>query len=432
MNIRRSELPLALSMFFYFFLVITTFWILKPIKKGLFIEFYKAAGGFELLGPTLTGSQAELIAKVMNMVVAFFAVVVFTQLSRNLRRQQLTFVFSGFCALAFLLFLFVLGEGPGETGVWVFYLFGDLFNTLMVATFFAFLNDSFRPEAAKRNYGLIILGGVTGGAFGSMVVRAVITELAFSDWMWIAFGLSLVIAAVAWFAGREVEKDPPPEDPTPAVEEKSASENPAIEGARLVFSSRYLLAITAMVALYEIVSTILDFQFTATVEELAVGGTSAHFATVFAITNTTALVIQLFLTSFVLQRFGIGVALLIMPVAIMAASTGYLILPILLLGSSLNTVDNALNYSLNQSARETLYTPTSRNEKYKAKAFIDMFVQRFAKALAVGVALGLTVYFDSFSTVRYLSILTIGAVVLWLVAARYAGRRFAEMTGEGR
>ena len=90
MDIRREELPLALLMFSYFFLVITCFWILKPLKKGLFIEFYDETG-FDLLGVTYLAPQAELLAKILNMVVAFAAVVVFTRLSRQLRRQQLTY-----------------------------------------------------------------------------------------------------------------------------------------------------------------------------------------------------------------------------------------------------------------------------------------------------------------------------------------------------
>ena len=71
-TLRREELPFALLMFGYFFLVITTFWILKPLKKSLFIGFYDESG-LALLGATLTAAQAELIAKVMNMVVAFLA-----------------------------------------------------------------------------------------------------------------------------------------------------------------------------------------------------------------------------------------------------------------------------------------------------------------------------------------------------------------------
>ena len=71
---RHEELPFALLMFGYFFLVITSFWILKPIKKASFIEFYENAG-FDLLGWQLTGPQAELLAKVLNMFVAIAAVV---------------------------------------------------------------------------------------------------------------------------------------------------------------------------------------------------------------------------------------------------------------------------------------------------------------------------------------------------------------------
>ena len=85
MDIKPSEWPLALLMFSYFFLVITSFWILKPLKKGLFIEFYDQ-GGFHLLGIDFSAPQAELLAKVLNMLVAFIAVVVFTALSRQLRR----------------------------------------------------------------------------------------------------------------------------------------------------------------------------------------------------------------------------------------------------------------------------------------------------------------------------------------------------------
>ena len=85
-----------------------------------------------------------------------------------------------------------------------------------------------------------------------------------------------------------------------------------------------------------------------------------------------------------MSRLGVGVALLFLPIAVLAGSMGFTVLPILWVGSSLNTVDNAFSYSINQSAKESLYVPTTRDEKYKAKAFIDMFVQRFAKAVAVG------------------------------------------------
>ncbi len=114
----------------------------------------------------------------------------------------------------------------------------------------------------------------------------------------------------------------------------------------------------------------------------------------------------------------------LLPLSILSVSTGYLILPGLWIASALNTADNGLSYSINQSAKEALYVPTSSAEKYRAKAFIDMFVQRLAKAIAVVISLGLTFAFSDFESLRYLSVVTLLLLLLWIAAARYAGRQF--------
>ena len=251
-------------------------------------------------------------------------------------------------------------------------------------------------------------------------------------WVLVCIAGTLLIAAVAWGAGREVAKNPPPEEPPSQAPGKPTAGNPALEGARLVFRSRYLLSVVAIVGLYEIVSTVMDFQFTATVVHYLEGDAiGQQFATVYTITNVVALLVQLLFTSLVMTRFGVGVALLVLPIAALGGSGAFMAMPILFFGSALNTADNAFSYSINQSAKEALYVPTTRDEKYKAKAFIDMFVQRFAKAIAVGVSLGITTVFADFSSVRWLSIFTTAITVLWILAARYAGRHFREMT-EGK
>jgi len=427
-DIRRSELPTALLMFSYFFLVITSFWILKPIKKSIFIQFYEKAG-FDLFAYHLSGPQAELLAKVLNMVVAFVAVAVFTWLARRFRRQQLTFIFTGFFLASYVVYGFVI-KRPQSVTVWTFYLYGDLFSTLMVATFFAFLNDSVTPDDAKRLYGLVCLGGVAGGVFGTTTLRVLIAKIDVVGWLWVCFGLGLLILVVAFAAGRRIERDPPPEpEVAPAEMEKKGKGNPALEGARLVFGSRYLLSIVAIVGLYEIVSTVMDFQFTSTIDHYLSGpAIGKQFATVFAITNIVSMLVQLFFTSFVMSRLGVGVALMVLPVSALAGSMGFMALPVLGMGSALNTLDNGFSYSINQSAKEALYVPTTRDEKYKAKAFIDMFVQRFAKAVAVGVSLGITMVFREFSSLRWLSGFTIAVIALWIFAVLYAGRSFKNMT----
>ena len=428
LDIRREEWPQALLMFSYFFLVITTFWILKPLKKGLFIGFYQQSG-FDLDSWHMSAPQAELLAKVLNMVVAMAAVAAFSLLSRTLQRQRLTVAFCAFFLITFAGYALTI-DSAGSLTVWSFYLFGDLYSTLMVATFFAFLNDSVQPDEAKRLYGLIGLGGVSGGWFGTEVLRAYISQLSSAEWMWICLGVTVAIAGIAVLAGGLFDRKPvAPEaakkEPSPAA--AAAAGNPAIEGARLVFRSPYLLSVVAIVGLYEMVSTIMDFQFSSTVAHYTSGAElKQQFATVFAFTNRFAFFVQLLLTSFVMSRWGLGVALLFLPVAALLGSAAFLVTPVLLVGSALNTADGGFSYSINQSAKEALYVPTTRDEKYKAKAFIDMFVQRFAKAVAVGLSLLITTWFTGFESLRWLSLLTVGILVLWIIAARYAGRVFAQ------
>ena len=428
-RVQKGEWSFVVLMFCYFFAVITTFWILKPIKKALFIDYYNVGGhSFDLFGWGLSGPQAELIAKIGNMLVVFVAAVVFTWLARTLRRQQLTYVFAAFCFVLLLMYRALL-PNPSEATVWSFYIFGDLYNSLMVATFFAFLNDSVSPLDARRLYGPIILGGVTGGAFSSFFVRAQIGNFEPSDWALICAGIMLVIAAIAGAAGRWVDRwGAPTAVETPIGADEKKRSGVALEGALLVFRSRYLLAIVGLVGIYEVVSQLLDYQFTATVVHYVTGATGEHFATVFAITNIVALAVQLFVTANVMSRFGVKAALLVMPILILGGAGLFLLMPILWVGSSLNTVDNSFNYSINQSARESLYTPLSRDEKYKAKACIDMFLYRTAKVVAIGVALFLGAVIEEFTAVRVLSFLTIFLALVWIGIARYAGDRFREMT----
>ncbi|MDD9967151.1 MAG: Npt1/Npt2 family nucleotide transporter [Myxococcales bacterium] len=434
LDIRREELPQALMMFLYFLLVITTFWILKPIKKALFISHYKEAGGFHFGSLSFDAAQAELLAKTLNMFVALAATMAFGALSNRFHRHQLTNIFAAFFIAGFVVYTGLL-HAPASGTVWTFYLFGDLFSTIMVATFFAFLNDTVDADAAKRTYGLVVLGGVAGGVLGSNVVRSLIDTLSRTSWLWICIGVNLAIMLIATIVGRRFDRDATSSDarlrdgsgtaPSPQSAQLAPARNPALEGARLVLRSRYLMSIVAIVGIYEMVSTIMDFQFSATIANYCEGPEiGRQISLAFAVMNTTAFAVQLLLTSFVMRRFGAAVALMVLPVATALGSAAFLALPVLAIGRLIPTFDGALAYSINQSAKEALYVPTTRDEKYKAKAFIDMFVQRLAKALAVGLSLIMTSVVTDFSGVRWLSLATLVLIAVWTTAARYAGRHF--------
>jgi AAA family ATP:ADP antiporter len=428
-EVRREELPFALLMGSYFFLVITSFWILKPLKKSVFIEFYDRAG-IQWGATALDAAQTELLAKVLNMAVAAGAVACFSLLARRLRREKLALTFTAVFVVGEIAFSIALAR-PGALSVWSFYFFGDLFSTLMVATFFAFLNDSVSPDAAKRLYGPIGLGGVLGGVVGTSVLSVWIRALGVSRWLWICAGLGAAIGAAAVAAARMAEHLRPEARAARRAAATDAERRGlavAALGARLVARSRYLLAIASLVALYEIASTILDFQFTSTVaHQLDGDAIGQQFALVFAITNAVSVAVQLGVTSPVLTALGVGPALLFLPTAILVGSSAFLLHPSLWTGSLLNTADNGFSYSINQSAKEALYVPAREEEKYHAKAFIDMFVQRFAKALGVGLSLIATTWFAELAMVRWLSFGTLALLALWVPVVLHVGRRFRSL-----
>lgn len=427
---RDTRLHAAL-MFAFFFLVIALFWMLKPVKKALLLAHH--ADGLQLAGQLFSAPQVELLAKGLNMLVALAAALVFSVVALRLRRARfVAVVVVGFALLFGSLAL--SGEVDSTLRVWTLYVGGDLFVTAMVAAFFAFLNDSEDPLAARRLYGLICLGGVLGGAFGSTVLagRVLSWSVGASAMAgWTALGC-LVILALALAAGRVVARHVPPDDATEdAVPDHPRRLQAAFAGASATFHSRYLLRIVAIVGLYEMVSTLVDFQFTATVLHFVEPAQRGrYFTDVFAFTNIVALVVQLLLTPFVLRRLGVGAGVLWLPVLLTAAVLGFWAAPVLLLASLLSTADNAFAYSLNQSAKEILYVPLARDGKYRAKAFIDIFVLRCAKALAVLLSLLISAAFVGFSALNGIILMTLLLLGIWLYAARALGREYGGLEAE--
>jgi AAA family ATP:ADP antiporter len=189
------------------------------------------------------------------------------------------------------------------------------------------------------------------------------------------------------------------------------------------------MAIAMIMFLYEINSQILDYQYSSSSQAIeGAAGTSAFLAQAGTIVGVISVVTQLFLVSFIIRQFGITTALLVLPAAMALASGIYFVTPMLTTAALLTISDNSFNYSINQTARETLFVPTSDDVKYKARAFINMLLQRIGKGAAILMVLG----FGAMSNlpIRYLSILALAVIAVWVGFAIYAGRRFDELTSE--
>lgn len=410
-DLRSGEMEPALLMFGFFFSVTAVFQILKPLKKGLFVSQF--------------GAERELMAKGINIDVAFAAMVGFTVLYNGLGGRQLVKLLCGSFLTALLVFAGLISDQPPAVVNYAFYLFGDLWSTVWIATFWAFLNEISTPEQSQRLYGLIGTGGLLGGMAGSALVAGVVERYSGRPLLLFCAALTGLIWLFVWRVDELARSHRAgmrrQESHVPLERFRFSS---ALEGARMVIKSKYLLAIVGILALYEFCSQILDYQFSAVLAASLSGGrnTQAYLAHVYLGTNVLSLLVQLLLTSLLLRRFGPGAGLVVLP-AVMALSSGaFWIEPTLLMGSLLIVSDNGLNYSINQTARETLYVPTSSDAQYKARAFTNMFMQRVAKGLAILISATFM-----WVGVRWLSPVTILITLLWVSIAIFAGRHFQQL-----
>jgi AAA family ATP:ADP antiporter len=269
------------------------------------------------------------------------------------------------------------------------YIFGDMFVSSMVALFFATLHDRSSMAEARRIYGQIGIGGVLGGLVGSVAAGG-LDQAAGTEG---ALGMSLALTLCVAVIGRVISRKIPAKDTTinPADAEPAFSHLSLFKGAHTVLHSRPLLLIAGVLLLYEIASVVIDYQFTAAVSRhVSTANLKQYFGAVYTFSNAMALLVQLLLTTWILRRHSLKLALLVMPLAILLGESAYLLFPMLLTASLLNTTDGAFAYSIQQTAREALYVPLSRHEKYEAKAFVDIVWLRFSKGIAVVLSLGLS------------------------------------------
>ena len=453
-------------MFLYINQVLTIFWILKPLKKSLFIGQYNGEAPFKLGSMEMLASGAELLAKGMNLIIAFLIVIFLTLLTRLAKRQILTYICMGSVLTMTLYFSFkplftfqpstlelwlgfstdyskiqILAQS--ETTVWLFYWFGDLYVSLMLAAFFSFLHDTVDLKNAKRLYGFIVLGAVSGGAIGSTYFRGWIKDMTNQQWLHVVIGIGLVICVLAAVAGRMAKTIPHNEPDSAPNDVPKKKFNAAIEGASLVLKSRYLIAIAGIVGFYEITSEVLDFQFTAIIEHFVKEDNQGKsFANVYAIGNIAALVIQLVFSIIAVKfpNYRIHWILLILPLSIALSSLFFIIAPILIAGSLLKIADSSFAYSVNQTGRETLYNPLSRQEKYVARAFVEVFIQRAGKVAALLIAFLVPLFLNKHNESEILETNLLGLqllggftcviVALWFYCVKIVAGKFESLEKE--
>ena len=140
-------------------------------------------------------------------------------------------------------------------------------------------------------------------------------------------------------------------------------------------------------------------------------------------------VFQLVLTSRFLGRFGLRPGLMIYPLALLACSAGVGAWPLLGWALAIKGADKAFSYSIHQSTRELLYIPVAAERKYRAKVFIDMFLNRFSKTIGAGLLL-LLFLLPGGRDIRVVSAASAALIALWIALNVRIGRAYGRAVND--
>jgi AAA family ATP:ADP antiporter len=404
-DVKPEERGALLLSFAYFFCVLSSYYILRPIRDEMGV-----AGGVRNLPWLFTGT-------LVTMLVAHppFAALV----ARFPRARFVPYTYRFFAANLLIFFALLKLTSPAA-GIWVgraFFVWTSVFNLFVVSVFWAFMADVFRSEQGKRLFGFIALGGTLGAVSGSGITASLAepvgpAQLMLVSVVLIELGVRCVqrlakIAAPAGTAG--------PEKPIGGS---------VVAGVTSLVRSPYLLGILAYMLLFTMSSTFLYFQQAEIIERHFSdrAARTAVFARIDLAVNTLAIVTQAFLTGRIIRWLGVALTLTLLPaLSIMGFTT-------LGLRSSLaalvvfQVLRRATDYAVARPTREILYTVVPREDKYKAKNLLDTFVYRVGDQISAWsyaglVALGLAAPALAFVAVPFCGI--------WLVVGHWLGRRQA-------
>ncbi len=304
---------------------------------------------------------------------------------------------------------------------WIAYVIIDSFGSLMVVLFYSFMADTTTPEEGKKGFFITTTFAQIGDIIGSLTVAKIshivgVENLYLVAAVATAICIPIMVRFILWFI---------PKEEFVGYQTKVAVESTTgfVEGIRLILSQPYLMGIFVVVSVFEVVATIFDLQFKVLIADYAQGDAAVYAAYTGkfgAYVGALALVSILFGVGNFGRKIGLMFSLMIMPLLMMVN------LGIMTISSTLNVAfwvlvfSRGLNYAFGQPAKEQLYIPTSRDAKYKSKAWIDTFGSRFSKAFGSGI-MGLK--FGLGASMMLVSGLAFSLCIAWCATAFYVGRR---------
>jgi AAA family ATP:ADP antiporter len=438
-DIRAGEGPTAIVLFANVFLILCAYYFIKPLRES-WIAVSDVAGLSKMEVKAYSSfGQSLLLAGVVSVYGRLSA-----RWSRGTLITRCTLACMA-CLVAFWLVQpgFLLANLPGS-GI-AFYLWVGMFGVFIVAQFWAFAADLYADERGGRMLPLIGIGATAGAAAGSLLTEMLVTS------QWFDSGSLLLIATIPLGTSILLTRVADVRGPvgTPR-HQRVRSTKPAASGdgrgaLTFVLSHRYLLA-AALVALmtnwvntngenllFRVVQDALDQErATRGITDPAATitfvreGTAAFYGNFYFWVNVSALVLQALVASRLLAYGGFGAIFLLLPTIALVSYSSMAFVPLLWMVRVMKVAENSVDYSINNTARQVLWLPTTADMKYKAKPVVDsLFVRLGDGFAALTVMLG--VHLLALST-RSFFLLNVALALGWLAAALVIVREHGRLT----
>jgi AAA family ATP:ADP antiporter len=368
--VRPEEVRALLWSFAYFFCLLAAYYILRPLRDEMGV-----AGGVKNLQWLFTATFVTMLAA----VPCYGALV-----ARLPRRRFIPIVYHFFVAnLAIFWLLLALGV-ERQTVARIFFVWISVFVLFAVSVFWSYMADLYSSEQGKRLYGFIAAGGSAGALAGPAITIGLAQTIGAVNLLIVA---ALLLEAAVICAARL--------EPKEQVARKGSESlgGGALDGLLMVLRSPYIAGITLWVALLSIAATFLYFEqariVAAASDDPAVR--TRIFATVDLAVGLLTLAVQFLATGKLIQRYGVGPALALVPLVFVGGFAVLATAPVLSVVIAFQALQRTANFAISNPAREVLFTVLARDEKYKAKNVIDIVAVRGADALGGWLVTGLRV-----------------------------------------
>jgi AAA family ATP:ADP antiporter len=402
-DVRAGEGVGALLLLANMFLMLGSYYLLKSAREPLILT----QGGAAVKAYSAAGQAAVLL-----LLLPFYSWV-----GSKVDRRKLIVGLTLFFASHLLIFQ-ALGRGGVQVGV-AFYIWVGIFNMFIVSQLWAFANDLYTESQGKRLFPMIGVGASVGALAGAQIATVLFEDWKLSPYslMTIATAVLAVCAGLVWLTDR-IERSRPDRLMNQHADVKLGTD----DGFKLVFRSRYLLMIAFLILLLNVVNTTGEFLLSSVVEQEALARFAGNneamssfiggfYGNYFRWVNLLGVLLQTFLVSRIFNWIGVRGALFILPSLALVSYSVMAVAPILAVVRGAKTLENATDYSLQNTVRQALFLPTSREEKYKAKATIDSFFVRLGDMLQAGIVKAGSVLGIGFTGFAWFNV---GLTIVWI------------------